>query len=258
MGHLLTPLPDGSTPLTETSQGQAMHSRLGAWREATEVYVTPSRIAESTGPVVLWDVGMGTAANAVAAIEGSACPLDIWSFENDLDGLRTAITHSHLFPWIGRHLGLLEQLLENRSVALPGGRGAWHLLEGDFRRTQHQATEPDLVFWDFYSPSVVPDLWNCDVFRILSGRLKPHALWLSYAAATPVRAALLLAGFYVSRGPSTAAKSETTQASLNPLSPKLGTEWLGKIDRSSRPLPYGYLGNRESLKQELLSSPNFS
>lgn len=259
MGHILTLLTDGSTTLTETRHGQAMHSKLGAWREACSVYAEASGISAQTRPQVLWDVGMGTAANALAAYENSTCPLEIWSFENDLDGIRTALRHAKQFPWLLRHQALVNELLGKGSAALPGGRGRWHLCEGDFHATHAQAPGPTLIFWDFYSPSVVPHLWSLETFQTLKRRCQPETLWISYAAATPVRAALLLAGFQVGRGPGTSAKAETTWASPSAecLPHLLGKDWLGKIDRSSRPLPYGYAGTRESLKHELLSSVHF-
>ena len=260
MGHSFTPLPDGSTTLTDTANGQAMHSRVGSWQEANQVYVGPSGLTQRQDPAILWDVGMGTASNALAALEGSTCLLEIWSFENDLNGIRTALGRTDLFPWLNRHSNLVQELLERGVVHLPGGRGRWHLLEGDFRREISRAPGPDFVFWDFYSPGVVPDLWSLEIFQDLAQRLSPESLWISYAAATSVRAALLLSGFHVGRGASTRAKSETTVASLsrNRVTQPLGKEWLGKIERSSRLMPHGYSGTREDLRAQLVRTNHFS
>src|SRR5438552_12912287 len=63
-------------------------------------------------PLVIWDVGLGAAANAMAAIRcyeeqaasGPVRPMQIISFENDLDSLRLAFRHNDRFPYL-RHSG---------------------------------------------------------------------------------------------------------------------------------------------------------
>jgi queuine tRNA-ribosyltransferase len=259
MKHVLTQLEDGSTTLTETLHGQAMHSKLGVWKEALQVYVANSGIESRQTPLVLWDVGMGTAANAVAALEHSKCPLEIWSFESDLDGIRTARANVEHFPFLQRHSELLNELISKKQATLPDNRGTWNLIEGDFRKELARANPPDLIFWDFYSPSVVPELWSLEVFQNLTKDIPQHTLWISYAAATPIRAALVLAGFFVGKGPATQAKSEITLASPSPekIPSLLGKDWLGKIERSARPFPYGYTGTRPQLLSELRDSKHF-
>src|SRR3972149_5144242 len=62
----------------------------------------------TAGPLVLWDVGLGAAANAMAAIgcyeeQAAAHPLrglQIVGFEDDLDSLRLAFGGDHLFPYL--------------------------------------------------------------------------------------------------------------------------------------------------------------
>src|SRR6266446_3398251 len=85
---------EGFSSIRQISSGEIMHSRTDPMEEARRLYVEQARLGErlqeiSTEPLILWDVGLGAAANAMAAIEcyENAQPrrrLEIISFENDL------------------------------------------------------------------------------------------------------------------------------------------------------------------------------
>src|SRR2546423_13611807 len=95
---------EGFSSIRQISSGEIMHSRTDPMREARELYVEQSRLAErlresALEPLILWDVGLGAAANAMAAIEcyesaRATRPLRIVSFENDLDSLRLALANA--------------------------------------------------------------------------------------------------------------------------------------------------------------------
>src|SRR6476661_6944693 len=88
---------EGFSSIRQISSGEIMHSRTDPMEEARKVYVEQTHLAErlreeSAEPLVLWDVGLGAAANVMAAMEcfetaGPKRPLRIVSFENDLDSL---------------------------------------------------------------------------------------------------------------------------------------------------------------------------
>src|SRR3982751_1103169 len=92
---------EGFSSIRQISSGEIMHSRTDPIEEARKVYVEQAGLAErlregSMEPLMLWDVGLGAAANAMAAIECHeqampGRPLSIFSFENDLDPLRLAL-----------------------------------------------------------------------------------------------------------------------------------------------------------------------
>ena len=100
--------------------------------EARSLYVEQSRLIErlaapradapggSAQPLVVWDVGLGAAANAMAAIlavensgPGVARPLMLVSFENDLDSLKLALDHPGWFKHL-RHAAPRALLRDNR------------------------------------------------------------------------------------------------------------------------------------------------
>ena len=119
---------EGFASIRHVASGEVMHARTPPMEEALSLYVEQSQLAErlrlgpaetaaDAPPLVLWDVGLGAGANAMAAIrcyEQTAAlhpvrALEIVSFENDLDSLRLAFAHRHHFPYLrhGAPAGLL-------------------------------------------------------------------------------------------------------------------------------------------------------
>ena len=274
---------DGTTTLIDPHNDQSMHSSVGLFSEAHTIYLEPSRIRDRLTtprpkPLVVWDVGLGVAGNAVTLLELFADlqyqkllarKLEIHSFESDLQGLRTALNHPAEFPYLDIWRAEIETLLAHGSWTQ--GPVTWKLWEGDFRATHPQAAHPEVIFYDFYSPSSAPELWNWKTLSPVIKRLRAHSpdqgCWLSYTAATSVRSTLLLAGLAVARGPGTQQKSESTLALTRKVSGHnyLTTKWIEHLKRSERPWPEDlpeYLpeglpeGLFEELSKETWESPS--
>jgi queuine tRNA-ribosyltransferase len=243
--------------IRDTVSGEVMHSVNDPAEEAHSLYVEQSRLLErlqSAGgePLVVWDVGLGAAANAMATIHAvESAPaeqvhrrLQLVSFENDLDSLKLALRHTHWFRHL-RHVAPNELLANNRWQS---GTGSieWVLLPGDFTHRKYHAPAPDIVFFDPFSFKTDSGLWTLQAFRELAGVCADKATELfTYTYSTRVRAALLAAGFSVARGRATGPKLETTIA-LSPLAAAsahghelLGAEWLSKWQRSDAQIPMG-------------------
>lgn len=247
----------GFASIRHTPSGEIMHSVSPPMEEAEALYTGQSRLAErltdaaADRPLVIWDVGMGAASNAMAAVqvyEGAAAaagvrPLHIVSFENDLDSLRLALRHKALFPWL-RH-GAPDAMAARGawvSRRFPGLQ--WSLQQGDFAETVfHAPALPDLIFFDMFSARSHASQWSVGAFARLFAACGQHPAELfTYTTSTAVRAALLAAGFYVARGRATGVKTETTIAFTPPLAGRtahdmLGREWLEKWQRSHVQFP---------------------
>ena len=240
-----------------------MHSRTPPMEEARHLYTGQSGLASrlkipageeaGTGlatPLVIWDVGLGAAANAMAAIlcyeaeadAGPARPMHLISFENDLNPLRLAFLHNREFTYL-RHAGIGGILGAGywKSPRHPGLR--WTLMEGDFLETLTRApAPPDLIFFDMFSSQTESSHWTLSAFRQLFAACvgRPVELF-TYTCSTPVRAALLVAGFHVAKGRGIADRAETTTAfttaSESHTHELLGPEWLARWSRSSAKFP---------------------
>jgi queuine tRNA-ribosyltransferase len=124
----------GFNSIRQRSSGEVMHSVSAPADEANRLYIEQShfvsrlrrRHESDDQPLVIWDVGLGAASNAMAAIHcaerelaaagpSALRPLHLISFERDLDPLTLAARHAPRFPHL-RHGAPHEQkrLLEPR------------------------------------------------------------------------------------------------------------------------------------------------
>ena len=266
---------EGFANIRQISSGEIMHSRTPPIEEARDLYVEQSGLAERVresgtgilpvGPagvppgvtpipldneLVVWDVGLGAAANAMAAIacyeaqaaSGPVRPMRIISFENDLDSLLLALRHSDKFPYL-HHAGPASIVKDGHWQSRQHEGLSWTLVRGDFLATMDAApAAPDVIFFDMFSSKTDADQWTLDTFRRIFAACRGRAAELfTYSCSTAKRAAMLAAGFYVAHGRSAGAKSETTIALTPAAMPTrhalLAAEWLEKWGRSGAQFP---------------------
>lgn len=253
--------------------GEIMHSRVAPMDEARNLYVGQARLGERLvrggKELVLWDVGLGAAANAMAAIEcheetTDPCPMHLISFENDLNSLRLAFARRELFPYL-RHGGpdAILRHGEWRSRKNPGLR--WTLVPGDFMQTMESPPDPpDLIFYDMFSSKTCSGAWTLETFeRLFAGCMGRPVELFTYSPSTAVRVAMLSAGFYVAQGRSTGEKEQTTiaftpQAAPVP-HPLLDAAWLARWKRSAAQFPANFTDTeRAALADRILHHPQFA
>ncbi|HWU89842.1 MAG TPA: tRNA guanosine(34) transglycosylase Tgt, partial [Kofleriaceae bacterium] len=236
--------PLGFTSIRHVPSGEVMHSVNHPDLEAHRIYVAQSaliaRALTGDRPLVIWDVGLGAAHNAMALIrtlDGAAAhaAIQLVSFERDLDPFRLALAHPKQFP----HLRCAPPHILAASGAYRRDRLAWTLCEGDFLETFPTQPTPDVIFWDPFSSKVDAPLWSLDTFRRLFAALDRPVELFTYSSSTAVRSSLLAARFHVARGAPSGPKDETTIAlKLGPtadlsIHPLLGKSWLDRRDRST-------------------------
>jgi queuine tRNA-ribosyltransferase len=253
---------EGFSSIRQISSGEVMHSVNRPSDEANRLYVEQSCLASriSRGRErdewVIWDVGLGAASNAMAAVQcfeqqyqnspENVGPLRIVSFECDLDPLKLAVKNPGRFPHL-RH-GAPHELLKNGRWLHSSGLLAWELWEGDFLEKFSAASVPDILFYDPFSYKTDSALWTAPVFARLFDFCRPKSAELyTYSSSTAARAALLSSGFFVAEGVGTGPKADTTVAftratgaTEHPLTPRLlGSEWLARWRRSGSKFPNG-------------------
>jgi queuine tRNA-ribosyltransferase len=257
-----------------------MHLGSEPAQEAQSLYVEQSRLlarlkdpaAESgaADPLVVWDVGLGAAANAMAAIlavenlgRAAARPLALVSFENDLDSLQLALDHPGWFRHL--HHAAPRALLREHLWNSPTAAIEWQLLMGDFALRKFGAPPPDIIFFDPFSFKVDSALWTLNAFRELAQACSEKSTELfTYTYSTGVRAAMLVAGFYVAKGRATGPKGETTiglsarAAAAAHGRELLGQEWLAKWRRSDAQAAFGTTEQDQTWRAALLAHPQFT
>jgi queuine tRNA-ribosyltransferase len=283
LGRFEVLLRDDVGRIRDMTSGEVMHSVNDPAEEAHSLYVEQSRLVQrleeaDAAPLVVWDVGLGAASNAMAAIhavEGRrppapvagepvrvGRPMTLVSFENDVDSLILALRHPAWFQHL-RHAAPRRLLAENRWVSTAAGI-EWVLLRGDFKQTKFAAPLPDIVFFDPFSFKTDSALWTLAAFRELANLFTAKAVELfTYSYSTSARAALLAAGFHVAKGRGTGPKAETT-IGLTPSAAAmahgrelLGEEWLGKWRRSDAQAPGGTTADDESWRDAIARHPQF-
>lgn len=253
---------EGFTSIRQISSGEVMHSVNAPNEEADKLYVEQSflaaRLLKRQGPsdeLVIWDVGLGAAFNAMAVIrcfercyaesgENTLRPLRLVSFDCDLDSLTLAIKYPGRFPHL-RHAAPVK-ILANGAWEHASSLLHWELLKEDFRAGLEAAHIPDLIFYDLFSAKTDSAVWTAEIFARIFQRCAPKSAELyTYSVSTAVRVALLTAGFFVAEGIGTGPKSATTiaftratGAGEHPLSPRLlGQQWLTRWRRSHVKFP---------------------
>lgn len=272
----LVPLAGGIHSLRSLANGQTFHPVVGPVVEAERLHVGGTRLVEranalAPGPErwTVWDVGLGAAANALAAVRALVAgyaensPVDLVSFDRSTAAVEFALVNATALGYPVGYEPVLRMLLERGSAVVRLGNTdlRWRLVRGDFSAwltgADPRSDAPHAVFFDPYSPTVNREMWTLEFFTALRARLwddRP-CLLTNYTRSTAVRVTLLLAGFYVGVGPSTGEKDETTVAAntLALLERPLTREWLEKKVYSSTnaaPLRAGAGDARNPISEE--------
>ena len=253
--YSLQRLRNGQYAVFAAAYGETMHPGAGPQAEAEGVHVGQLKLRErqraQTGELVVWDVGLGAAANAVAVLRataGGTGPLRLISFDRTLSPLRFALQHTAALGYLERYAEQAQALARHRFVEFSeGGRIVrWEVRLGDFPALLAQATaanlaQPQAILFDPFSPARNPAMWTLPLFERLFRQLDPHqpCELTTYSRSTLIRVALLVAGFFVGRGRASVAKEETTVAAtrLALLDDPLTRAWLRRVRRSSSAEP---------------------
>ncbi len=256
---------------------QTMHPGDGPWHEATNLYVKGSGLLgllhasptfgaspafKNAPEVVVFDIGLGAAANALAALSLHRTqaqqtttkplrPLRVVSFERDLSALHFALknaeTLGYLKGWeesVGlllRH-GRVDLQHHGQSNHKPPIKAVWELREGDCAQCLDQETlRAQVVFFDPFSREVNEEMWRLQIFQALRhcATMGEGIRLVTYSKAAPVQAGLLAANFFV--GYVQMAQHQilgSIAASAQPLiKTPLSPKWLLHWKKNKRPLP---------------------
>lgn len=269
----LVTTPLGFCTLRAREEGETFHPGIGPMEEAELLHVRGQQLAEramgaAPDSFVVWDVGLGAAANAIAAISAlrlCGTAVELHSFECDLRAAEFAMENAEALGYVLPYREAVRRLLTEGTAEIDKVR--WRLHLGDFSCMETTATagNPHALLYDPYSPKANPRLWSLEHFRRLRARLdasQPCTL-SSYSRSSAVRVTLLLAGFYVGVGPASGEKDQTTLAATVPelIQTPLDARWLERVQRSTKgaPLQEGVPGGPISPDdwEALLAHPQF-
>lgn len=254
--YQLVQLKNGAWSVRSLAEAETFHPVVGPVAEAEALYVQqlclPARLAAHRGgEFVIWDVGLGAAANTLTvlrALQGGPGPVRIVSFDHTPEPLRFALRHAAELGYFGGYETAVALLLARGEARFVNGANEviWEFHGGDFpTRLASAAAEawpkPHAILFDAYSPAKNAAMWTLPLFHQLHARLdptRPCAL-ATYSRATLLRVTLLLAGWFVGAGSATGEKEETTIAANTPelLTSPLDHKWLARAQRSTSAEP---------------------
>jgi queuine tRNA-ribosyltransferase len=264
----------GHSSIKQIDSGEIMHPVNAPIDEARALYIEPSelpRLLSQKKNLVIWDVGLGAATNAMAVIEkieavtqttGHECDTQLVSFEVDLDPVKLALKNLSAFTYL-RHAAP-HAVLNDRSWSSEAHRIQWNLHEGDFLEKFQGKPLPDLIYYDPFSLHTDSKLWTLETFQklIRYWSAKPMK-FMTYSASNLVRAMLLSEGLYVGYGVGTGPKATTTvafndTALAHEHGNLLGEDWLATWKRSGSQFPAHFNADEKAeFERRILNHPQF-
>jgi len=255
----------GGKSLRSLEHRETFHPVTGPEKEARLLHVEQQNLLKRAlnckNKFIVWDVGLGAAANAIAAIEALLnidIPVEIHSFDKSIAPLEFALQNKNELSYLIPHEEKFFTLLSEKKTSF-GENGLWYFHEGDFRQVMQNTflPEPHAIFYDPYSPSGNREMWELEHFSKFRERLgkKIPYLLTNYTRSTAVRVTLLMAGFYVGTGISIGEKEETTIVSnhLDLIERPLSRAWLENIRASGNAAPL----RRENIFQSPINEEDF-
>jgi tRNA U34 5-methylaminomethyl-2-thiouridine-forming methyltransferase MnmC len=246
----LVRLRNGAHSVRSLEHGETMHPGLGPEAEAEALYIAQLRLVERLraheGEFVIWDVGLGAAANALTVLRATrdvSGSVRLISFDETLEPLRFAWNHRSALGYFAPYEAKVEQLISESHAGFQNGglRVRWDCHVADFPAFLRQPAaralpKPHAILFDPWSPAKNPAMWTAPLFADLFGLLdpaRPCAL-PTYSRSTMTRVALLLAGFWVGAGRAAGRKEQTTIAANTPrlIDEPLDCRWLERARRS--------------------------
>lgn len=254
-GYELVRLAKGVMSVRSRAVGETFHPVIGPVAEAEALYVRQLRLreralAESAG-LVLWDVGLGAAANVLTvlrALREVRSSLTVVSFDQTLEPLGFARSEAAALGYFDGYESAVDRLRLHGEVRFENGRQPveWRVFEGDFPARLHEGAsaqwpKPHAILFDAYSPARNPAMWTLPLFRRLHDLLDPERACAlpTYSRSTMLRVTLLLAGFFVGTGHPTGEKDQTTIAANRRelIDEPLDGRWLQRAVRSTSAEP---------------------
>ena len=143
--YRLVRLRNGACSVRSLAEDETFHPGIGPAAEAEALYVRqlrlPERVQATPGEFVIWDVGLGAAANALTAIrlireslKGKPAQLRLISFDHTSAAAAFALEHGAELGYVAGYESALAGLVKNRFVKFSDDllQVEWTLEPGDF------------------------------------------------------------------------------------------------------------------------------
>jgi tRNA U34 5-methylaminomethyl-2-thiouridine-forming methyltransferase MnmC len=208
------PTSDGSFTYYSEQFSENYHSLHGAKSESNLVYIEALRkLFEQTGKteICVFEVGFGSGLNALLAFEfakNNHISLFYFSVEKYPieENILLSETDSALYQKIIKSKWNVKAEIDAGLFLL---KIKTDIIDFEFDRN------PDVIFYDAFSPETQPELWTRELFTKLFHSLNSPGILSTYSSKGTVKQALRSAGFIVNRLPGPQGKRHILYAYKN-------------------------------------------
>ena len=139
--YQLVRLNNGICSVRSLVDAETFHPVVGPVAEAQALYVNQlglrERLRNHGGEFVIWDVGLGAAANALTVLRATRdipCKIRLVSFDHKIEPLEFALKNAEALGYFGGYESYLQEFIRAHRVCFQDGRQAvdWEFHHGDF------------------------------------------------------------------------------------------------------------------------------
>ncbi len=199
---------DGSKTLLINDLEETYHSKHGALQEAIHVFIKNGLNLTNDYEINILELGFGTSLNVLVTFDeylknNKNRKINYFGIEKYPIFFEEAseLSYSELFP---------NQIIKDLSLEIH--KTEWeklveldvnfHLkkIKDDFFNIKNMDLPPiDLVYFDCFGARVQPDLWEKEIFEIVTSKMKTGGLLTTYSSKGSMRRALIELGFEVEK-----------------------------------------------------------
>ncbi len=206
---------DKSHTLYLPSLNESYHSRYGAIRESSHVFIQNGYLQTTQTPLYIFEAGFGTGLNALLThIASRRDKRTVYYSAIDLHPLDISVVN---------HLNYTSMLQTDEEIFRRLHNQPWdkeYLLDEKFYLkkihadliTYHFTRHFDLVYFDAFGPAVQPEMWQETIMKRIFKALNPGGIFVTYSAKGSLRRSLSGIGFHVNRLPGPPGKREMIRA----------------------------------------------
>lgn len=195
---------DGSTTIHLPDWGESYHSRHGAIQEAYHVFIKNGLSLFKAEPVSVLEIGFGTGLNAF-----------ITFLESEKHDWKIEYTGVEAYPVEASEVVSMNYVDELNASDYSAAFATMHesdwekpiALSDIFTLTKRKqffheiddVDKYDLIYFDAFGYRVQPELWSAEIFTKMFAALKQKGVLVTYAARSPIKRAMMEAGFSVEK-----------------------------------------------------------